>query len=92
MGAGKADIFLCDAQAFHKGKMGPGGLADGVRHLPAEKADLFKIVRLLDDGRKNFHIIPEIQIVLQHVIPKLFHRERTLRHLGHKGVAQVLGP
>ena len=87
LGMAKLDRLELEQDKKACRKIGPCGVGKKALYLNS-----FYIVRLLDDGRKDFHIIPEIQIVLQHVIPKLFHRERTLRHLGHKGVAQVLGP
>ena len=43
-------------------------------------------------GGEDLHIIPEIEIVLQHVIPELLRRQRAVRHLRHERVAQIPRP
>ena len=54
------DLLLRNAKALHIRNVGAEGLSDGVRQLSAQKADLLKIVSLLDDCRKDLHIILEV--------------------------------
>lgn len=50
------DLLLRNAKALHIRNVGAEGLSNGVRQLSAQKADLLKIVSLLDDCRKDLHI------------------------------------
>ena len=60
VGSVAADLLLRNAKALHIRNVGAEGLSDGVRQFSAQKADLFKIVSLLDDCRKDLHIILEV--------------------------------
>ena len=86
------DLRIRDTEAPHIRQVRAIRLADRIRELRAQKTDLLKIISLLDDGRKDLHVVAQVQIVLQHIIPELLLRQRAVRHLHHKGVAQILRP
>ena len=86
------DLLLRDAEALHVRKMRAERLVDRVRHLPAQKADLLEVVGFLKDRRKNFHVIPQVQIILHHIVAELFLRQRAVRHLRHKRMGQIPRP
>ena len=86
------DLRVRDTETPHIRQVRAIRLTDRVRELCAQKTDLLKIISLLDDGRKDLHIIAQVQIVLQHIVPELLLRQRAVRHLHHKGVAQILRP
>ena len=57
---GAVDLLLRNAKALHIRNVGAEGLSDGVRQFSAQETDLFEIVSLLDDCRKDLHIILEV--------------------------------
>ena len=87
-----ADLVFRDAEALHVRQMRAECLADRVRQLSAQKADLLEIIGLLDDGRKDLHVVLEVEIVLQHIVAEFFHRQRAVRHLRHERVGEVSRP
>lgn len=59
------DLRIRDAETPHIRQVRAIRLTDRVRELRAQKTDLLKIIGLLDDGRKDLHIVAQVQIVLR---------------------------
>ena len=87
-----ADLIFRDAEALHVRQVRTERLVDRVRELFAQKPDLLEIVGLLDNGRKDLHIVLEVEIVLQHVVAEFFRRQRAVRHLRYERVGEIARP